>query len=552
MSSLVFHRYRDVETPYVELVEPASPTKKVQRVLAKLGFEIYPDDGLWWVTLPELGRRNMSAAAIESLLREGGLDAHVAEAPATDDIEPSGEPDDEDADLDDEMDGEGDTLAAFIMAVSDEESARTVRVDRRVLELTERVEELEAANRALLAMIRPLLNDSGDAGRRILVDEDEPASVFEGRSIYFDRVRGIPVAATPEEAVRQRVLRHLEDHLGVPGHSLFSEWRLPRSANRADIVVHIPDEEDGGPHVLAVIECKAPGVPLNDDVWAQAEDYGRKLGARYVGITDGVTLHARRRSAGGDGWLGVRGFPTFQMMLEGRPPPPSLPRCRSIPRPDYRSLADYFHLERYSALHAVVAEPIDDDWTYPELLINLASLLLDTREGPEGMSAAGWVCTADRGMVDTSFGNAGYSSHAYRGNYRALTMQHPEHGDVLPLLRTWSQSSGSTMLALGLHHLDGRKHHVVQLNLKRGLVFDDDEDTVTLVHDGRMSKGGGGSFKRAEVLAQVQRVEPDLIEGDVAVLGTFPTDRLITWEDAFPVFVNLLRFGLAADALRTN
>lgn len=563
MGNLIFHRHADVEPPYVDLVEPADPPKRAQSRLARLGFELDENNGLWCLPLSELGRRNMSCAAISDRLRAVGLDARVINAPEEEEYATGAdETDDEGAaalaatDEENEAedgDDDGEVAAYFewLETMHGQHAEHTDRVDLRLYNLALRVDELEAANRTLLAILRPLTQDPGEAGRTILGDEDQPRHEFEKRTVYFDRCRGVPVVASPEEQVRQRVLRHLEEHLGVPRHYLLSELRLPRSTDRADIVIWIPGDDDER-KFLAVIECKSARTPMNDDVWMQAQRYGTKLNAPYVGITNGSSLHARRFSPEASAWLTLQGFPTFQMLLSHHSPPPSAPPARAIARPDFGSLGDAFYLERYAEAHAVVPVAVHDDLNHLAMLVNLASLLLDDAESPKDFTANGWTCTHDRGLIDTSFGNAGYSSHAYSGMYRALIVAHPKHGSGLPFFRTFQQQSGSTMLAMGLHHLDGRQHHAVQLNLTRALEFDDEREVVRVVHDGRMSKGGGGSFSRSDVIATVQQDAPDLIHDGRAVLGELPTDRLVTWEDAFPMLVNLFRFARAADRLRTT
>jgi len=535
MGRIILHRHVHADPAWVGLFEPSEPSKRILKRLGKLGFEQDPNDGIWYQTLEALGRKNMSCQAIAAMIRQVGLDAEVVDAPTG-------------SDADQDEDGwSAEGLLDFRVGTLEEALDRS---ESRIYDLTRRVEALETQNATLLGMLRRLTGDPGAAGRRIAGEPPAPTPL-EGRSVYFDRARGVPVAATPEESVRQIVLAHLEDALGVPRHLLHSEYRIPRHQDRADIV--LGEMADGArSKALAVIECKAPTVPLDDDVWAQAERYGRKLGARFVAITDGESLRARRRGQREGEWTAIQGFPTFQMMLDGISPALLVPRRRPIPRPAFEALLDESTLRRYADARAVVPEPVDGDWAHLITLINLSSLLLDDAPSTTGANADGWTCAEDRGLIDTSFGNAGYSSHAYSGLYRCLLLRHEEQGDALTFYRTWTQSSGHTMLSLGLHHADGRRHHAVQLNLGRALDFDEEDDQVALVHDGRMSKGGGGSFSRADVLARVEQEAPDLVDGRHAQLGWLPTDRLITWDDAFPVLVRLLRFARAADGLRTG
>lgn len=545
MGHLTFYRYRDAEEPCIELVEPEAPSKRIQGKLRRLGFS-QDEDEAWCQTLSALGRRNMGCSALEQLLSDAGLDGVVVDAPST-----PGDVTEEVSDGDEHDEHEEPDWQTPMKNLARNMVQMTGRIDQRAYELARKVDRLQAANEMLAAMLMRLSSDPGDAGRRILVQENEPQHQFDGRAVYFDRVRQVPLTITPEEHVRQRTLRHLEEHLGVPRQFLLSEFRIPRRADRADVVVQVSREGEK-PRFLAVLECKAEGVPLNDDVWRQVQRYGKALAARYVGITDGQALLAREWNVKDGDWIDVQSFPDFKMLLGEESPARLVSPPRAIRRPDYDSLTDDYFTQWFLDVGAVFPVLVDDSEDHLRALLNLSSLLLDSEGSPEGLESDGWTCTSDRGLIDTSFGNAGYSSHAYAGLYRGMLLQHPSQGSALPHLRTWCQDSGATMLALGLHHLDGRRHHAVQLNLSRALEFDVEEGVVSVFHDGRMSKGGGGSFKRAETIAQLRKSAPDLVRGNRAWLGDLPTTELITWEAAFPMFVRLLRFALATDTLRTR
>ena len=92
---------------------------------------------------------------------------------------------------------------------------------------------------------------------------------------------------TPEEWVRQHLIRLLVERGGVPPGNVSQEYpvALSGAAQRADVVV---TGRDGRPCLLA--ECKAPDVPLGREVFAQAVRYNSVVAAPYVLITNGL-LH---------------------------------------------------------------------------------------------------------------------------------------------------------------------------------------------------------------------------------------------------------------------
>jgi len=103
----------------------------------------------------------------------------------------------------------------------------------------------------------------------------------------FDPVRKRWVALTPEEWVRQHVLNYFLNDLRCPLSLIGVETPLALNglAKRADIVVF---GERGQP--VALVECKAPGVPVGQRTFEQAARYNSVLHVRYLMVTNGL-LH---------------------------------------------------------------------------------------------------------------------------------------------------------------------------------------------------------------------------------------------------------------------
>lgn len=105
-----------------------------------------------------------------------------------------------------------------------------------------------------------------------------------GQEFVWDALRGKFLLLTPEERVRRHVIGFLTTHCGVLPHSIAQEYpvNINGTAQRADIVVVGKSLQ---PEIL--VECKAPEVEINSDVWAQAVRYNAILGARYIILTNG-------------------------------------------------------------------------------------------------------------------------------------------------------------------------------------------------------------------------------------------------------------------------
>lgn len=97
---------------------------------------------------------------------------------------------------------------------------------------------------------------------------------------------------TPEEEVRRRVVRYLTERLSVPAKLIVEEHpvMLNGQSQRADIVVFDPSLRP-----WLVVECKAPDVPLGQDVLDQVVRYNSVLGASQVVITNGLRVEAYTR-----------------------------------------------------------------------------------------------------------------------------------------------------------------------------------------------------------------------------------------------------------------
>lgn len=110
-----------------------------------------------------------------------------------------------------------------------------------------------------------------------------------GEAGWFDPVRRKHVPATPEEGVRQAVLRYLIDTLRVPMNLIGVEFSLASidsgNLRRVDIVVWRPGKSLLVPWLL--VECKEPRVRIDDEVAFQAADYLRKIPSRFVMLTNG-------------------------------------------------------------------------------------------------------------------------------------------------------------------------------------------------------------------------------------------------------------------------
>lgn len=130
-------------------------------------------------------------------------------------------------------------------------------------------------------------------------------------------IRKVPVAATPEEQVRQALLKFMIEPCGYPigligielsisslPHLVESQSKLPK--RRADIIVfsqstHMP---------LILVECKA--VPLNDATIRQAVGYNLFVKAPYIILAN--EKEVKTGSFNGTTWVFSPGLPDYKAL----------------------------------------------------------------------------------------------------------------------------------------------------------------------------------------------------------------------------------------------
>ena len=133
----------------------------------------------------------------------------------------------------------------------------------------------------------------------------------EGRTLVFDPLRKRFVALTPEEEVRQQVLRLLVETLKVPSGLVAVEYSVKVNGldKRADVVVF---NTDGRP--LMIVECKAPSVMLTQAVLDQAVRYHSALKPKFLLLTNGTATYCFK--AEGTTLIPMDHLPDFAEMKE--------------------------------------------------------------------------------------------------------------------------------------------------------------------------------------------------------------------------------------------
>jgi type I site-specific restriction endonuclease len=106
----------------------------------------------------------------------------------------------------------------------------------------------------------------------------------DGNSIY-DIARKKFIALTPEEWVRQHWIHYLNKELNYPISLMVIEAGLKVNSlqKRADIVIYNKLKQ---PYLI--VECKAPEIALNNDVFNQIINYYSSIKAEILIVSNGL------------------------------------------------------------------------------------------------------------------------------------------------------------------------------------------------------------------------------------------------------------------------
>lgn len=128
----------------------------------------------------------------------------------------------------------------------------------------------------------------GDADPRFPALAFPPGTPFtlrehHGRLEIRDPVRRRFVALTPEEWVRQHLIRLMVERLGYPIGLLAVEKGFGQGLRRADVVAL-----DRLARPVVIAECKAPSVALTQSVLDQVSRYNAVAEAPVLAVTNGL------------------------------------------------------------------------------------------------------------------------------------------------------------------------------------------------------------------------------------------------------------------------
>ena len=356
---------------------------------------------------------------------------------------------------------------------------------------------------------------------------------------YFDPVRKYFVQKTPEEAIRQKTIKFLEEYLGIPLNRLRVEESMAhvklRAKGRADIVVYRDDNKN---HPLMVIECKAPEIDIScEEVREQAERYRNILKADYIMLINGVQIIIYKYDS--NQYLELDDIPTYEDLLESK-----ISFKKSIP------LTSYNYEEVMSRQLQKKVEKIYLGCETPNQVkgfaLNFLNLImLKTIDSSSILENIGVF--EDKGIGKTRFGNsAGYN---YQLKTRLFIAKDNRKKDQILGISLYGNYN--TQLNVSITNSE-RRHHSLQLDMDKFCKYDYRTDKIVITHNGTLSTGRGGSISKFTVIDYIKNNAPELICDEEIHLGTLDNSRLLEWDyyDVQSFVKNLFQYAILRDEIR--
>jgi type I site-specific restriction-modification system R (restriction) subunit len=132
------------------------------------------------------------------------------------------------------------------------------------------------------------------------------------KKYIFDEIRRRFVLLTPEEWVRQHVIKFLiyVKNFPLPLIAIEREFIQHRLKHRYDLLIY---DRKGNP--LMIVECKAPGVEINQNAFDQAGRYNIKHRAPYMLISNGLKHYCCEINLENKQYKFLQEIPDFENIL---------------------------------------------------------------------------------------------------------------------------------------------------------------------------------------------------------------------------------------------
>jgi len=135
----------------------------------------------------------------------------------------------------------------------------------------------------------------------------------DGKKYIFDSLRHKEIILTPEEWVRQHLIRYITEEKDFPPAlvSIEAGVKVNTLSRRYDALVY---SRNGKP--LLLIECKAPGIKINQQTFDQIIAYNHTMKANYLLISNGLKHYCCKLKAEKDRYEFLPEIPHYSSLID--------------------------------------------------------------------------------------------------------------------------------------------------------------------------------------------------------------------------------------------
>lgn len=378
------------------------------------------------------------------------------------------------------------------------------------------------------------------------------------KKCIFDPIREILILETPEEIIRQKFIKYLINDLKVPKNKI--EVEVPMcyfqkgAKGRADIVVY--GEGDDGINIpIFIIECKAPNIPLIDEVWNQVEKYDEILCTGFIVITNGNYTYASLWDDEDETYYPIENIPEYNKLLEDENFKIIKNNYEKWKRPNFNELTSKENIDLFLDFGWIGEDT--EEKLYP-LIMNLAGFLHDETIELSPVNKKE-INIIENGHRYTSFGNAAGGS--FTGDYRYFILK-DYYGNnqiisisIFGLFKctndpVFGNRKGNTTLVVAIDDFD-KRHNSLELNIDRYTIVDGNKYTIW--HDGALTVGKCGAVKRKDVIDYIKSVDSSMVNNDdKIILGSFDCSKEINWnqKSTKDFIINITKYAILRDKFR--
>lgn len=369
-----------------------------------------------------------------------------------------------------------------------------------------------------------------------------------GKECYLDPIRKKLIFITPEETIRQKVISYLINKLEVTEEAITIEEHLSHyginSKRRADIIINQYNDKDNTISPLAVIECKATGVPLDEKATCQLFDYTDKLACEYCMLTDGNIAFCYKYDFVTNKYVEIDALPTYKNMLSGNY---SIIENGDIPsRIRFEEIPNNIHT--YQGYD--IGESTEK--TKAKVMINFLECLLDVNFTLPKRKYKMFTLIKDYGVRILSYGNA--SGGVFSGPYRSFLVDVNGSTEFVSIsvssYCTYAKPEiNKTSLNVAIDN-EKNSHHSLQLIVDDNMIVDNNK--CSFYHHGKIAVGNMGSGRVNELRELINMKYPSIIYENKFFLGELTYDRLwrLNDEEMVELIENLISYALIRDEYR--